>query len=111
MFITVECLKAIRKLYPKKKLLIFWDGAGWHRGSEVQKFIEKDQKIETLYFPPYSPEENPQEHVWKAGRTHVTYNRFIIDIDLVTNEFVDYLKKSVFNYTLLCANMMVTQWT
>ncbi len=28
MFITVECLKAIRKLYPKKKLLIFWDGAG-----------------------------------------------------------------------------------
>ncbi len=101
MFITVECLKSIRKLYPKKKLLIFWDGAGWHRGSEVQKFIEKDKKIETIYFPPYSPEENPQEHVWKAGRTHVTHNRFIKDIDLVTNEFVDYLQKSIFNYAFL----------
>ena len=72
----------------KKKLLIFWDGAGWHRGSEVQKFMEKDKKIEIIYFPPYSPEENPQEHVWKAGRSHVTHNRFIKDIDSVTKAFV-----------------------
>jgi len=101
MFITVECLKSIRKIYPKKKLLIFWDGAGWHRGSEVQKFIAKDKKIEIIYFPPYSPEENPQEHVWKAGRSHVTHNRFIKNIDLVTNEFIDYLQKTIFNYSLL----------
>lgn len=101
MFITVECLKSIRKTYPQKKILIFWDGAGWHRGSEVQKFIEKDKKIEPIYFPPYSPEENPQEHVWKAGRSHVTHNRFIKDIDSVANEFVDYLQKTIFNYSLL----------
>ena len=101
MFITVECLKSLRKSYPKKRLLIFWDGAGWHRGSEVQKFIEKDKNIEIIYFPPYSPKENPQEHVWKAGRAHVTHNRFIKDIDLVTNEFIGYLKKTIFNYKLL----------
>ncbi len=63
MFITVECLQELRKAYPAKKLLIFWDGAGWHRGSEVQKFIEADKPIETIYFPLYSPEEYPQEHV------------------------------------------------
>jgi transposase len=101
MFITVECLKSLRKSYPKKKLLIFWDGAGWHRGSEVQKFIESDKNIEATYFPPYSPEENPQEHVWKAGRAHVTHNRFIKNIDTVTNEFVKYLNSTVFNYSLL----------
>lgn len=93
MFVTVDCLKSMREMYPQKKLLIFWDGAGWHRGSEVQKFIAQDKNIETVYFPPYSPEENPQEHVWKAGRAHVTHNRFIKDIDLVTNELIDYLKK------------------
>ena len=101
MFITVECLKSLRKCYPKKRLLLFWDGAGWHRGSEVQKFIEKDKNIETVYFPPYSPEENPQEHVWKAGRSHVTHNRFIKNIDLVTNEFVNYLQNTNFRYDLL----------
>jgi transposase len=91
MFITVECLIELRKQYPAKKLLIFWDGAGWHRGSEVQKFIKEDAKIETIYFPPYSPEENPQEHVWKAARSSVSHNRFIDKIDQVADEFVNYI--------------------
>lgn len=101
MFITVECLKALRKCYRKKRLLLFWDGAGWHRGSAVQKFIEKDKNIAIIYFPPYSPEENPQEHVWKAARSNITHNRFIKNIDLVANEFVTYINNTIFNYALL----------
>lgn len=101
MFITVECLKELRTVYPTQRLLIFWDGAGWHRGSEVQKFIEADKRIEIVYFPAYSPEENPQEHVWKAGRAHVTHNRFITDIDLATDQFIQHLKTHSFCYALL----------
>lgn len=101
MFITVDVLKKLRKKYPKQKLLIFWDGAGWHRGSEVKKFIEKDRNIETVYFPRYSPEENPQEHVWKSGRANVTNNKFIEDIDKATDEFVKYLNKTKFKYSLI----------
>lgn len=101
MYITVEVLEKLRKIYPQERLLIFWDGAGWHRGSEVQKFIAKDKNIETVYFPRYSPKENPQEHVWKSGRTQVTNNRFIEDIDKATDEFVNYLNKTKFNYSLV----------
>ena len=101
MFITVGVLKKLRKKYPQEKLLIFWDGAGWHRGSEVKKFIEKDNHIEIIYFPRYSPEENPQEHVWKSGRANVTNNQFIEDIDEATDDFVKYLNKTKFKYSLL----------
>ncbi len=101
MFITVECLREIRKTYPNKKLLIFWDGAGWHRGSEVQKFIESDGEIKTIYFPPYSPEENPQEHVWKAVRSAISHNRFIDKIDVVTDEFIEHINANKFPYKLL----------
>jgi transposase len=100
MHITKEVLKKLRKIYKDKKLLILWDGAGWHRGSEVQKFIEKDGNIETIYFPPYSPEENPQEHVWKDGRSKITHNKFIRDIDETADEFVYYLRKTKFDYKL-----------
>lgn len=100
MYVTTEILKKIRKLYKNKKILILWDGAGWHRGSKVQEFIKKDKNIETIYFPPYSPEENPQEHVWKKGRSEITDNKFIKDIDKVANEFVNYLRKTKFNYLL-----------
>lgn len=101
MYITTKILKKIRNIYPCQKLFIFWDNAGWHRGSQVQKFIEKDKNITIVYFPKYAPEENPQEHIWKNGRDKVTHNKFIKDIDKTTNEFVRYLNTSEFNYSFL----------
>jgi transposase len=98
---TVKILKKLRKFYPDRNLLLVWDGAGWHRGSEVQKWIEKDKNTQTLYFPRYSPEENPQEHVWKKGRSQITHNHFIKDIDKATDEFVKYLNSTKFPYKLL----------
>lgn len=100
MHITREVLKEIRALYPKQKILLLWDGAGWHKGSVVQDFIKEDKNIETIYFPPYSPEENPQEHVWKAGRSKVTHNTFIPDIEKAANDFIKYLNHENFPYSL-----------
>ena len=101
MVITAEILKKIRGFYPNKKILLLWDGAGWHRGSVVQNFIQEDGNIETIYFPPYSPEENPQEHVWKKGRSSITHNAFIPDITLTAQRFIDYLNITLFPYKLL----------
>lgn len=101
MFITVEILKKIRTIYPNQKLLLIWDGAGWHRGSVVQEYIGEDKNIETIHFPRYSPEINPQEHIWKSGRDHCTHNKFIEDIDSATNDFISFLNSQKFQYSLL----------
>ncbi len=107
MFITCDILKKLRNIYPTEKLLLFWDGAGWHRGSEVQKFIQEDKNIETIYFPKYAPDLNPQEHVWKNGRSKITHNKFIQNIDIITDEFINYLNSAKFNYSLLGFNSQV----
>lgn len=101
MFITARQLKKIRQIYPQKKLLILWDGPGSHRGSQVTKYLERDGNIEVVYFPPYSPEENPQEHVWKEGRKEISHNKFIENIDIATDEFVTFLNQRKFPYKLL----------
>lgn len=72
--------------------------AGWHQGSKVADYIRADGNIEELYFPVYSPEENPQGHVWKNDRAQVTHNKFIQDIDLATDEFIEYLKTTKFKF-------------
>lgn len=100
MHITVEVLQEVRIIYPDRKILLFWDGAGWHRGSKVKEFIDADGNIEVIHFPPYSPEENPQEHVWKAGRSAVTHNKFIPDIAEAADQFVGYLNINKFLYSL-----------
>jgi transposase len=101
MYITAEIIPEVRKLYPDKHILILWDQAGWHKGSEAQKAIKQDGNIETIYFPTAAPEENPQEHVWKSGRSRITHNAFIQNIDATADEFVQYLNTSRFPYSLL----------
>jgi transposase len=101
MYVTAEILPKLRTIYPNKKILLIWDKAGWHKGIEAQKVIQADGNIDTLYFPSAAPEENPQEHVWKKGRSQITHNVFIQNIDAATDDFVSYLNRTTFPYALL----------
>ena len=100
MYITVEVLDKLRRAYPTQKLLLVWDNCGWHRGGEVQTWIKRDGNTKTLYFPPYTPDLNPQEHVWKAGRKATTHNLHITNIEQTTEDFKAYITSRTFGYEL-----------
>lgn len=102
MGVTADVLGKVRELYSGKKLVIFWDNCGWHRGSKVAEWIEQDGNTETVHFPPYTPQLNPQEHVWKAGRKAVTHNRYVGErLEEVTEQLKDYITGRTFAYSLL----------
>ena len=101
MYITAQIIPKVRTAYPDKKILLIWDQAGWHKGREAQNAVARDGNIEQIYFPTHVPEENPQEHVWKSGRSNITHNAFIRNIDAVTDDFVQYLNTVKFPYSLL----------
>lgn len=101
MYDTVRVLRRVKRLYPGKNILLLWDGAGWHRGSAVQQYLKRVGNIADYYFPPYSPELNPQEHIWKAGRAAITHNRFIDNLDKATDELVTHLNHHSYPYKLL----------
>lgn len=99
---TCKALNAIADAYQGKNIVVMWDNASWHK-SEIMKAFLKSTKHSffLLNFPPYAPELNPQEHVWKAGRVNVTHNRFLENIDTATDEFVSFLNNKVFEYGFL----------
>lgn len=101
MYITYGVLGKLRKIYPAQKILLIWDKAPWHKGSKAQQFIKEDNNIETIDFPRAAPEENPQEHIWKTGRSKVTHNEFIPNIDHTTDKFIEYLNNTKFEYSFL----------
>jgi transposase len=100
MYITVGVLEQLRKVYPTQQLLVVWDNCGWHRGSEVQKWVKRDKRTKLLFFPSYAPELNPQEHVWKAGRAAATHNQHITDIVQVTKDFIAHITNRIYDYQL-----------
>ncbi len=101
MYMTVEILTRVRRLYPTQKLVLIWDNCGWHRGSKVMEWIEADTNTEVIYFPPYTPDFNPQEHIWKEGRKAITHNRYIQKIEETAAHFKEYIESRRFSYELL----------
>lgn len=96
---TCNVLDKICKIYEGKKILLIWDNASWHKSAAIRQFLSQGtRQIRLCSFPPYAPEENPQEHVWKSARGQITHNKFIENIDAAADEFVAYLNMSKFNY-------------
>ena len=60
-----------------KHLVIVQDGASYHWSKAVMEFIEAHAARITQYrLPPYSPDFNPIEKLWrrvKSGETHLQY--------------------------------------
>lgn len=96
--ISAKILKKVLDQYAGKKILLLWDNAPWHKGNLMKAFLSTCSNFKIINFPPYAPDENPQEHVWKAGRAQITHNKFIPDIDIITRELLGYFNNSTFKY-------------
>jgi transposase len=69
-------LRKLKKACPdKKKIHIILDNAGYHTSKEVKNYA-KLLSIEMHYLPPYSPNLNPIERLWKIMHEQVTYNHY-----------------------------------
>lgn len=98
---TCKVLNKIGNIHTGKKIIIIWDNASWHKSAQIKDFLKKTKhSFHLINFPPYAPELNPQEHVWKTGRAQVTHNQFISNIDKASDAFIDYLNNHCFDYRL-----------
>lgn len=70
-------LAELSEAYSDKKILLIWDQAGYHRSKDLQ--IPANIVIESL--PPYSPELNPAERLWRWLRRHACRNRLFKSLD------------------------------
>ena len=69
-------LYRLRKKHPGRyQVHVIWDNAGYHRSKAVQAFA-KELGMVLHYLPPYSPNLNPIERLWKILHEQVTRNRY-----------------------------------
>lgn len=67
-------------------LILVVDGAPYHKGEAIRDFLQDPRNEMELYrLPSYSPELNPQEHVWKVFRKQYVHNRSFTSTDETLN--------------------------
>lgn len=73
---TIIFFQKIEDSYPKSlKVHVFCDNARYYKNKEVKKYLE-NSKIELHFLPPYSPNLNPIERLWKLLNEEILYNRY-----------------------------------
>ena len=59
------------------KIYLILDNARWHKARALKElFYLNRNRIVRIFLPPYSPELNPVERVWRITRRQVTHNRY-----------------------------------
>lgn len=70
-------LKQVSQEFTTYFIVMQVDGAGWHRSDS----LEIPENIRLIFQPPYSPETNPVEHIWKELREKHFANRMFSSLD------------------------------
>lgn len=94
-----EGLEKLRKKYPKKILYIILDNAAYQRCNKVAEKA-KQLNINLVFLPPYSPNLNLIERLWKFLRKVVLSNKYyhsFSDFFSAIENFIDTLSDQFYD--------------
>lgn len=74
---TIQLLSRLLTTYPEAdKIHIFLDNARYHHAKEVDAWLaEHGKRLKLRFLPPYAPNLNAIERLWRAMHACVTHNR------------------------------------
>ncbi len=98
-----QFLTQVSQVYSTEFLIMVVDGASSH----ISKDLVIPENIRLFRLPSYSPELNPQEHVWDELREKEFPNRVFGHLDTVTAQLEHGLKRLASNQTSL---QSLTNW-
>jgi putative transposase len=78
-------LRELSKKYKDDVVLLCCDGAAWHKS----KTLEVPENIELFFIPPYTPEMNPIEQIWKELRKMGFRNEVFATLERVVGRLCD----------------------
>lgn len=76
------------------KIFLILDNARYHRARDLKEFFtnNKDRLIR-VFLPPYSPELNPIERVWRITRRQITHNCYFESVQKLQTALTNHFEK------------------
>lgn len=78
-------LKHLSEQYADDIILLYCDGAAWHKSGT----LEIPKNIELFHIPPYTPEMNPIEQIWKEIRKREFRNEVFSRLNQVMDQLCE----------------------
>ena len=81
-------LKELSATYPQDKIILCCDGASWHKSV----ILQVPDNIQIIFIPPYTPEMNPIEQIWKEIRKMGFGNEIFSSLDKVVDRLCETIR-------------------
>lgn len=102
---VIESFRHLLANYPVddgKRIYLILDNAPWHKKAvrlvqteALPEYKDIRDKMSLIFLPPYSPDLNPIEQVWRITRREITHNTYFANIngieDALDRYFASYL--------------------
>lgn len=99
---VIQMLRDFLKARPcpeGKKYCIIMDNAPWHKKAirliwteALEEYADIRESIIYMSLPPYSPDLNPIEQVWRITRKEKTHNRYFSSLPVLTETLDGYFE-------------------
>jgi hypothetical protein len=90
--VNTECtqlfITEIANRYPEENIVMVVDGAGWHQSKD----LTLPENLRLHFLPPYSPELNPQEHIWDELREKYFHNQTFDSLNSLEDQLIEGLQ-------------------
>ena len=78
-------LRKLSEQCPEDMILLCCDGAAWHKSAG----LDLPENIILFHIPPYTPEMNPIEQIWKEIRKRGFHNEVFATLEKVVDRLCD----------------------
>lgn len=110
---TIESIRAFLRDYAVpdgKRLYLIMDNAPWHKKARRlildennKEYADIRNSLTIIPLPPYSPDLNPIEQVWRITRREKTHNHFWPSLDLLTSTLDHWFAQFAFPNSMLAS--------
>jgi len=88
---TIHLLEKCLEKYPHKETItIYLDNASYHKSQLVKEFVRLHPQIKLSYLPPYSPNLNLIERLWKFANEKVVNLKYYHDFKQFKEQMLNF---------------------
>ena len=91
----IALLLLILKQQKQGKIYVVLDNARYYHANIVKEFLKEHPRIILRFLPPYSPNLNIIERLWKILKKNVVYNKFYLKFEDFRKQVIDFLDNKI----------------
>jgi transposase len=90
---TIEFFRLLERVNPKSEnIYLILDNAGYYKGEKIREYLETS-RIRIVFLPPYAPNLNLIERLWKFFKKQVLYNQYYATFSQFRNACLKFFRK------------------